>query len=334
MSLPPRFVVGTGRCGSTLLSRMLAENDEMLNVFELFSGIDQFFRFRRDPVDGAELGRRLREDHPVLTMALRRGASVPEVVYPFGAPGARQSKGEPIPWALGIAIPRLSDAPDALFDELLAFVDARPRAPLAAHYREIFAWLVRRLGRRGWIERSGASIEFLGELAELFPGARFVHLHRDGREAALSMREYPVLRIAVALLYGLFGEVEYSHAGLSAFEREHPAEVDRLLASPPPVELFGRYWSEQIRRGLAARERLAPGAFLEVRFEELVTRPAPVLQRIAEFLELPGDAAWIARGAALAHGLPALRLPALPADERARLDAACSDAMARLGRAA
>ena len=53
--MTPRFVVGTGRCGSTLLSRMLSENREVLNVFELFSGIDQFFRFRRDPVDGREL---------------------------------------------------------------------------------------------------------------------------------------------------------------------------------------------------------------------------------------------------------------------------------------
>jgi len=329
----PRFVVGTGRCGSTLLSRMLSENREVLNVFELFSGIDQFFRFRRDPVDGGELAGRLRQDHPVLTMALRRGAVVPEVVYPFGAPGARFAPGEPIPWALGIAIPRVCDAPDALFDELLALVEARPRTTLAVHYREVFAWLARRLGRRCWIERSGTSIEFLGELAEFFPGARFVHLHRDGREAALSMREYPVLRIAVALMYGLFGEIEYSYEGLTAFERAHGAEVDRLLRHPPPLELFGRYWSDQIRRGLAAREGLAPDAFLDVRFEELVTRPEPVLRRIADFLEI-GSGEWIARAAALAHGPPPLRYPALAGDERERLDAACGDAMARLGRAA
>src|SRR5262249_59640924 len=50
----PRFVVGTGRCGSTLLSRMLSENREVLNVFELFSRIDQFFRFPRDPLDPSQ----------------------------------------------------------------------------------------------------------------------------------------------------------------------------------------------------------------------------------------------------------------------------------------
>ncbi|MCP4903557.1 MAG: sulfotransferase, partial [bacterium] len=61
MSAPSiaRFVVGTGRCGSTLLSRMLSMNAKVLNVFELFSGIDQFFRFQTRPVEGAELAAQL-----------------------------------------------------------------------------------------------------------------------------------------------------------------------------------------------------------------------------------------------------------------------------------
>jgi len=327
-----RFVIGTGRCGSTLLSRMLSENPEVLNVFELFSGIDQFFRFRRDPVAGAELAARLREDHPMLTMVMRRGYEVPEVVYPFGAPGARYGAREPIPWALGIAIPRVTDEPDRLFDELLAHVEALPTQTLAVHYREIFEWLMRRLGKRCWIERSGTSIDFLAELHAFFPDARFLHIHRDGREAALSMREYPVLRVAVAVMYGLLGEIEYSHEGLVALERAEPAAIDRLLETRPPIELYGRYWSDQIRRGYAARDGIDPDAFLEVRFEDLVTRPREVMRRIASFLEIGDDEEWIARAAALVRGLPERRFPALAPDERKRLDAACSEAMALLGR--
>ena len=109
-----RIVLGTGRCGSTLLSRMLLQNSGVLSGFEWFSGIDQGFRFRSDPVEGKELADRLRQDHPMLTMVLKRGYEVPEVVYPFGEPGSRFSIGDPIPWSLGIALPRISEQPDTL----------------------------------------------------------------------------------------------------------------------------------------------------------------------------------------------------------------------------
>ncbi len=334
---PPRFIVGTGRCGSTLLSRMLSEHGQVLNVFELFSGIDPFFRFQPGEVSGPDLAHQLRLDHPMLTMVMKRGGGVPEVVYPFDDPSTRYSLGDPIPWALGIAIPRISDEPDRLFDALLEFVEAAPMQPLSTHYGEIFAWLMAGSQKTCWIERSGGSIDFLGELVEFFPGARFVHIHRDGPEAALSMREYAVLRVAVAVMNGLAGEIEYSHDGLNRLEREKPEAIDALLDARPPIELYGKYWSEQIMNGVSARAQLPSDAFLDVRFEDLVVEPARELRRISDFFELPGDAGtgeghWIDRAAALSRGMPTLRLAELPPDEADRLDMACGEAMAALRR--
>ncbi|MCH2169287.1 sulfotransferase [Myxococcota bacterium] len=332
LSAPARFVVGTGRCGSTLLSRMLSVNTRVLNVFELFSGIDQFFRFQEAPVGGAELAERLRQDHPMLTMVLKRGYDVPEVVYPFDQPGSRYRRSDPVPWALGIAIPRISEEPDGLFDEMLELVEARPSAPLAVHYQDVFDWLAERTGRECWIERSGSSIEYLGELKRLFPDARFVHIHRDGCEAALSMREYPVLRVAVAVMNGMLGEIEYSHEGLTELERSDGAAIDRLLETRPPIELYGKYWSDQIQNGYAAVAGLDPADFLEVRFEDLVTRPEAVLSEIDAFFGLPGRGDWIAEASALSRGMPTLRLPKLRGTERERLEEACRAAMSQLGR--
>ena len=334
---PARFVVGTGRCGSTLLSRMLAMNAKVLNVFELFSGLDTRFRFIDRPVPGPELAHHLRLDHPMLTMVMKRGGEVPEVVYPFGEPGNRYGLGDPIPWALGIAIPRISDSPDALFDELLARVEVSPTQPLAKHYRDLFDWLALRAGKQCWIERSGTSIDYLADLVRFFPEARFVHIHRDGLEAALSMREYAVLRVAVAVMNGLAGEIEYTHEALNRLEREDGAAIDRLLATRSPIELYGKYWSDQIKSGELARRKLSPEVFLDVRFEELVTRPLETLSRITEFLDLPrddgtGTDAWLARAADLSHGLPKQRAPELPPDERHRLELACADAMELVGR--
>lgn len=336
----PRLVVGTGRCGSTLLSRMLSQNPGVLSLFEWFSGIDQFFRFQEGPVRGRELADRLRQDHPMLTAVLKRGYEVPEVTYPFDSSNARFGLGDPVPWSLAIALPRISEDPDRLFDDMIHFVEERPEQPLALHYREIFEWLNQRHGRRWWIERSGASIEYAGELNRLFPDARFLHIHRDGRETALSMREYPVLRLSVSVMYGLVGEIEYSHEGLTAMEADDGGAIDRLLETRPAIELFGRYWSEQVERGLDALAEIPADRIFELRFEDLVADPHRHLAEIRDFFEIdtkskPGSARdagnWIDRAAALVRGTPPLRFPDLPAEERERLEVSCAASMKRLG---
>ncbi len=40
-----RFVVGSGRCGSTLLSRMLDAHPDVVSIFEFFTGLDVMRRF-------------------------------------------------------------------------------------------------------------------------------------------------------------------------------------------------------------------------------------------------------------------------------------------------
>ena len=40
-----RFIVGSGRCGSTLLSRMLSHHPKLLSLFEFFTGLEIDKRF-------------------------------------------------------------------------------------------------------------------------------------------------------------------------------------------------------------------------------------------------------------------------------------------------
>lgn len=331
-----RFVVGTGRCGSTLLSRMLAEHPTTLSVFEFFNGLDMTKRFSPAPVGGTEFAALISQEHPFVTMVLSRGYEVEEITYPFERPGARYKRDDKLPWLLVSTLPRLTDDSDALFDEVVAFARTLPRQRLVLHYRRLFDWLAQRLGRSSWIERSGSSIDYLGSLHELFPDARFLHLHRDGHETALSMREHAAYRLAISFLFELRAEQDPSIDDLRTLETGRSADagdpISRMLDSRPPVEYFGRYWTQELEHGFRAVTNLNGDQYLEVRFEDLVSDPKATLRTIAGFFELEGEE-WIEGAAALVRGVPPTRFDKLPKDEQERLAEACRVGMQLLGRA-
>lgn len=322
-----RFIVGTGRCGSTLLSRMLAEQPSLRMIFEFFSGLDLATRFQQGVVSGADFAALLARDTPALTMVMERGYQIAEVVYPYRS-DSRYRREQPIPWILAAALSRMSHEPDALFDACLARAAAQPSQTLAGHYRAIFDWLTQRSGRRVWIEKSGSSIEYLATLRDFFPEARFLHLHRDGREAALSMREHHVYRLWVSLLYGE-GGAEVLAVGPSPDGRDR---IREMLESPPPVEHFGRYWSDLTVRGFRALGRLDAVQYQELCFEDLVADPATHLGRIADFFEIEArDESWVSRAADLVLGIPPTRFGSLSPDEQSRLEEACRPGRMLLG---
>lgn len=329
-----RFVVGTGRCGSTLLSKMLAEHPAVLSVFEFFNGLDMTRRFSQEPVEGKDFARLISQEHPFVTMVLRRGYEVEEIVYPFG-PNSRYQRDDGLPWILVSTLSRLSDDPDPLFDETVAFASTLPRQRLVDHYRQLFEWLAQRMGRACWIERSGSSIDYLGSLHEFFPDARFLHLHRDGHETALSMREHAAYRLAISLMFQLMPSgAAPSIADLRTLDPGGADDsISQMLASRPPVEYFGRYWSQELESGFRAVERLRPDQYAEVSFEDMVSNPKETLRTIADFFELDSRGGWTDNAGALIRGIPPTRFDKLSAEEQERLAEACRPGMQALGRA-
>lgn len=331
-----RFIVGTGRCGSTLLSRMLGCHREVASLFEFFNGIDSARRFSREPVPGGAMAELVAAEQPFVTAVLRRGYEVPEIVYPFGRDG-RHRREDPLPWILVSMLPRLCDDPDALFDAAIAFLKEQPSRAPRDHYRAFFDWLAARTGRTVWVERSGSSIDYLADLVDAFPEACFLHLHRDGPETALSMRGHHAYRLPISILYRAPLDSGETLADLGPLDlHAAPTGLDpisRILASRPPAAYFGRYWNDQVLRGLGAVPRIPPSRYCEVRFEELIARPEETLGRVAAFFALPEDPDFARRGAALVRGALPARVPALEAEERESLETACRPAMERLGRA-
>ncbi len=302
-TLPPVFIVGTGRCGSTLLSRCLSMHPDVLSLSELMVfATDLGGRiaqaFPQGPVSGPALWRILGGAHPRHTLMLRHDVMMDEALYRPG-PGRRFDRDSGIPAIAATTLPALTDDPDALFDRVAAIAASLPPAPIGVQYTALFDRLRDAFGARLWVERSGGSLRIVRRLREHFPEARFVHIVRDGRDVALSMSRHYGFRLAFAAaqITEILGVDPYEHA-----DRRWEADLpDNLLpylperfdaaafrADTTPLPLCGHYWSGEIRNGLDALRGLSSDRLLTLRYEELLAEPKAVLERLFGFF-LRGD---------------------------------------------
>jgi hypothetical protein len=343
--LPPAFIVGTGRCGSTMLSNFLRDHPDLLSLSEFFTLITDLGgriaeSFPQGAIDAARFWQLIAAPHPKQSVMLRHGVAMDEVLYRPG-PGTRFSAEAGVPAIMQTTLPHLSAQADALFDEVHAFVAAQPAAPAAVHYRSLFDWLAGRFGKRAWVERSGGSLRIVRRLAEAFPGARFVHLVRDGRACAMSMSRHFGFRMA--LLAMQLTEI----LGADPFEsndRTWAGDLpDELVPFLPesfdgeafrrhetPLPLTGHYWSGEIMSGLRELAALPAERVLTMRYEDFLSSPTSSITALLEFLGVPADEAWVRRTAAMVR--PARSAwETLPASELQPLQDACRPGFAALG---
>ncbi len=335
----PVLIVGTGRCGSTMMSELVRLHPRMLSVSEFFTSLGSKALVPAS-LGGEELCGRLATTGPAVALTLRDGMRSAEVLYGFG-PDARY-RPDDLPPLLGATLPFLSPRPERLHGELVAAVRGRGRHSLAEHYRFILDWLAGRLGKRMWVERSGASIRLVPVLARWFPDARFVHVCRDGRDVAVSMRVHPASRLLLGYAKGL------ADVGLDPFPVENAwgadplaPMIERRMADGFVLEEYQReevdvaemgwLWNGMVETGLDGLERLAPGRVTTIRFEDLVSSPKDVLGRLIRWIDRDlEDAEWIEAVARVPRPAPP-RWPRLPEEDRERLARACASGLRRLG---
>ena len=140
------------------------------------------------------------------------------------------------------------------------------RPTVVAAVRDLSArWLAEALGEhvRYLVEKTPMHYQAVGLIAEIFPSARFVHVLRDGRDVALSMR--------------------------AAGRSWQPGW--RLMTYGPPW-IAARAWANAVSTARRELDRV-PNPSLEVRYEELRTDPVRVLRRLFDFCEIPADPATL-----------------------------------------
>ena len=118
--------------------------------------------------------------------------------------------------------------------------------------RTFFELYAEREGKPRWGDKTPNYVKRMKQIERAIPEARFIHMIRDGRDAALS-------------------------------------RFKRLLKEPPPIDTVAERWVKKIEGARADAENLSH--YLEVQYENLVRDTENELQRVSEFLELPWDPA-------------------------------------------
>jgi uncharacterized membrane protein YkvA (DUF1232 family) len=122
-----------------------------------------------------------------------------------------------------------------------------------------------RSGKQLWADKTPENLRCFRAIRRRFPQARFVHVIRDGRDVACSLRE--------ARWMGL---------------EKITGGADR--ASPEAMEACIRYWAERVRFG---RSLAGDPRYHEIRYEDLLSRPEPTLRALTAFLGVAWDPALL-----------------------------------------
>ena len=170
-----------------------------------------------------------------------------------------------------------------LWQEVLGYpvfeiVNGYRKVPLPADWRNyprslsavldgVFRYFSVREGKQRWCEKTPQHVQNMQQLAELFPLARFIHVVRDGRDAA--------------------------------------ASFSRRWHRTPELTMFR--WKKLVGEGHRQGRLLGSGCYMEVRYEELTTSPEHWLQEVCHFLGIPFDVAVLQSTQPYLNGAPRRR---------------------------
>ena len=118
-------------------------------------------------------------------------------------------------------------------------------------------------GKPRWGDKTPMYMRHLDVLDELFPDAQYVHLIRDGRDAALSFLQMPE---------GTF---------------------TRTWAHPTTPAQFACLWRKEVADARDLGRRVGASRYHEARYEALVADPESTVRAICAFAEIPFDSSML-----------------------------------------
>jgi hypothetical protein len=299
-----------------MLSTLMSYHPRALVLSEFFGGLDVVNAFRTHQVSGEELAAILLQDHEISNLNRMRQRVDHEILVDL-----KRYDSVRLPAIMLVCLPALTSDPDGLLREIVGWARARKPALVGEHYSELFGWLTRLFHKEFWIERSGGSGEFFQQLRRSFPQARYLHLHREGTEAALSMANQHHFQTHVSFFFDPPLDDEIAQA----IRRQEPAGeelvVRRARAARPAAD-FGRFWTLSICLILSEVQHLQPSQYREFRYEALRQDPGQFLREVCDYFECSAEGDWIEKALGIIRPERNQRSSALDPDSLAALEAA------------
>jgi hypothetical protein len=157
-------------------------------------------------------------------------------------------------------LPRLA-AWDVPADDLAARL--RPGLGTGEAIAAAFSAYAAKHGKPRWGDKTPQYMRHLGLIDRLFPNAQYVHLIRDGRDAALAFLDMP------------------------------EGVVTKTWAHPRTAAGFACEWRTEVRRARGLGARVGRGRYHEVLYEDLVADTDGVIRAVCTFAELPFEPAML-----------------------------------------
>lgn len=271
------FVLTSGRSGSTLLARLLHQHPDLVVVSDLIEpAFEEYYFDRHLVLDGDEFWALLSRRAAIERVEYWRRRRTDELLY---LPDADDD----VSLLMAYTLPFLADDPWRLRGELQAAVSGWQRRSAPEHFVAVLEFLRDRFDGVTWVERTGGSLPHAPAIIAAWPDARFVALHRDPVETAISMSTGSFFRLCLA-----------NEAG-------RPNDwLDPQFADPVALASMLDRWSvaAEAAIGTVPAERV-----FRLTFERLTDEPAEALTDIVEFvLERPAtadDVAWARKSGAM-----------------------------------
>ena len=140
-------------------------------------------------------------------------------------------------------------------DEQRLITDAQASDNLVHFAEQFYGEQSARAGKDRVADKTPNNIRVIGKLLTWFPNGRFIHIIRDGRDVACSLRNHPKEKIENGKIV--------------------PSLINR------PISECAQRWLDDTSSGLAYRTH---PRYYEIKYEDLVSEPHAVLTELCQFI--------------------------------------------------